>query len=150
MAKADLHKTALDHSAGALVAHASRLLHQALALAQQPLGLAPAQYKILVQLWAQDAQTQRDLVLKLDIEQSTIGSTLNRMERDGLIQRRPNPQDGRSQFICLTARSKKLKGPAIQLANRINEKALSGFTAAERAQFFALMEKFIKTIKKKR
>lgn len=150
MAKFDLNKTASDSSAGAMVAHASRLLHQALALAQQPLGLAPAQYKILVLLWLKDSQTQRDLVLKLDIEQSTIGSTLNRMERDGLIQRRPNPDDGRSQFICLTPRGKKLKAPAMQLANRINEQALSAFSATERAQFFTLMEKFIKNLKKNR
>ncbi len=36
------------------------------------------------------------------VEQATMTATLNRMERDGLVARRTNPQDGRSSLVALT------------------------------------------------
>lgn len=134
-------------SAGAVTSHAARLFIQALAVAQQGLNIAPAQYRLLTELWQEDGLAQKDLIKRLDIEQSTIGNTLNRMVRDGLIERKPHLKDGRSQILCLTPHAKMLKDQAIKNAFRINEKALSGFTEVERQQFFLLMEKMIKALK---
>ena len=134
-------------SVGAVVSHAARLLTQALAEAQKTLPLAPAQYRILIELWRQDELTQQDLVQKLDIEQSTVGNTINRMERDGLIHRQPNPNDGRSQVICLTARAKELQGPATSVAHEINEDVLSEFSEAEKTQFFEFIDRIIRRLK---
>lgn len=136
-----------DHSAGAAIAHAARLMSQTLAEAQQDLNIAPAQYRILTELWKYGGLTQRDLVARLDIEQSTIGNTLSRMERDGLIQRKPHPTDGRAQIIGLTARARKLKEPAMAIGAKINNVALSGFSAAEKAQFREFMNRIISALK---
>lgn len=136
-----------DTSAGAVTSHAARLFVQALAAAQQTLHIAPAQYRILHELWQQDGLAQKDLIARLDIEQSTIGNTLNRMVRDGLIERLPHPKDGRSQILGLTQHAKRLKDQAVKAAYRINEKALSGFSEEERGQFFLLMDKMIKALK---
>lgn len=137
----------LDQSPGALVAHATRLLTQALTLALQPLNLAPAQFKLLVLLWQEDGLTQRDLVQRLDIEQSTVGNTLNRMERDGLIERHPHPLDGRAQIIQLTPRGHRLKKPAMEATWHISKNAMAGFSPAEKQKFFELMNKFVATLK---
>lgn len=136
-----------DHSAGAAVSHAARLMLQTLADAHQGLRIAPAQYRILTELWKYGGLTQRDLVARLDVEQSTIGNTLNRMERDGLIQRKQHPTDGRAQIIGLTARARKLREPAMAIANKINNAALSGFSAAEKAQFHEFMNRIISALK---
>lgn len=132
---------------GAMVAIAARLLQQSLAQAQQHLGIAPAQFRILYQLWLEDGLTQKDLVERLNIEQSTMGNTLSRMERDGLIERKPHPYDGRAQLLCLTKRAQDLKDPAIENAKRVNESALSAFAEDEKEQFTALMQKLLKTLK---
>jgi DNA-binding MarR family transcriptional regulator len=82
----------------------------------RPLSLATAQFAVLLHLWENDGLTQRDLVERLDLEQATVGNTLNRMERDGLILRKPHPDDGRSQIICITDRARALRAAATRSA----------------------------------
>ena len=48
-------------------------------------------------------QPQRELVRLAAVEQSTMAKTLARMERDGLIQRTPDPNDRRSALISLSS-----------------------------------------------
>jgi DNA-binding MarR family transcriptional regulator len=65
-----------------------------------------------------------------------MANTLNRMERDGLIERKPSPQDGRVQLIYPTQRALELEAEAKTRAQAINQLALSGFTNQERQAFF--------------
>lgn len=130
-------------SVGAVVSHAARLLTLALADAHKSLALAPAQYRILVELWQEDGLTQHALVQKLDLEQSTVGTTLSRMERDGLIQRQPHLNDGRSQLIHLTPHAKALQAPATAAASQINNDILSDFSEREQAQLFEFIDRII-------
>lgn len=139
---------AFSASLGAVVSHAARLLTQALADAHKTLPLAPAQYRVLVELWQTEHLTQQELVQKLDIEQPTVGSTINRMERDDLIQRQPHPRDGRSRVICLTEKAKRLKIPATNAAEEINKNVLSDFSDAEKEQFFKFLDRIINKLKK--
>ena len=131
MAAPALSPSFRNRSAGFLANHMARLFAQALAEALQPLGLAPAQFMTLVELWREDGLTQRDLVRRLDVEQATMASTLNRMSRDGLIKRRPHPNDNRAQLITLTPRAKALEGPAIEAARAVNARALGSLSEDE-------------------
>lgn len=128
-----------SQSAGYLANHMARLFAQGLHDRIRPLGLAPAQFMTLLELWGADGLTQSDLVSRLDVEQATMANTLIRMERDGLIVRKPHPEDRRSQQIWLTAKARALRDPATQAASAQNEKALSGLTERQRQQFLDLM-----------
>jgi DNA-binding MarR family transcriptional regulator len=98
-----------DSSAGFLANHMARLFASALAEGLRPLGIAPAQFMVLLELWREDGLTQRDLVERLDVEQATMASTLNRMERDGLIERRAHATDRRAQLIHATDKARGLE-----------------------------------------
>lgn len=124
-----------DDSAGFLVNHMARLFERALKERIQPLGLAPAQFMTLLELWEGDGLTQRDLVHRLDVEQATMANTLARMERDGLIVRRANPRDARSQTVHLTPKAAAMREPAIAAASAVNATALDGFSEKEQAAF---------------
>jgi DNA-binding MarR family transcriptional regulator len=126
-------------SAGYLTNHLARLFAQALHERVRPLGLAPAQFMTLLELWAEDGLTQRELVTRLDVEQATMANTLARMERDGLIVRRPHPADGRAQQVWLTAKARALEGPATAAARSVNQAALEGLSDDERRQLLALL-----------
>ena len=58
-------------STGFQANHMARLLTQALAEILRPLGLAPAQFIVLIELWDGEALTQKDLMGRLDVEQAT-------------------------------------------------------------------------------
>lgn len=132
-----------QRSAGFLANHMARLFANGLQQRIRPLGLAPAQFMTLLALWEQDGLAQRDLVQRLDVEQATMANTLARMERDGLIERRLHPGDGRSQSVHLTAKAIALREPATTAARAQNEAALGGFSEEERRTFLDLMRRAI-------
>ncbi len=134
-------------SAGFLANHMARLfaigLHQRIA----PLGIAPAQFMALLELWGEnDGLTQRVLVERLDVEQATMANTLARMQRDGLIEKKPHPSDKRAQLICLTKKAINLKPEAIAAAAAQNKLALSGLSDEEHKKFLELMGTVIKSM----
>lgn len=132
-----------QHSAGFLANHMARLFAIRLGGRLAPLGLATAQFAVLMELWENDAATQKQLVERLDIEQATVGNTLNRMERDGLIVRKPHPQDGRAQVICLTPKARGLETIATRNAAAVNAEALADLSAEERAMLLDLMRRVV-------
>ena len=130
-------------SAGYLANHMARLFANALHERIRPLGLAPAQFMTLLELWEEDGLTQKDLVRRLDIEQATMANTLKRMERDGLIVRQENPTDRRAQLIRLTDKARSLQDDATAAANEVNGTALSGLSEDERRAFIKTMARVI-------
>jgi DNA-binding MarR family transcriptional regulator len=132
-----------NQSAGYLINHLARIFFQALAREIGPMGLAPGQFMVLLELWREDGLTQRDLVERLDVEQATLANTLARMERDGLIRRSPHPTDGRAQSIRLTERARRLESPATKAADGINRRLLADLSVDDRQRFLSTMRKLI-------
>ena len=135
-------------SAGYLANHMARLFALGLQERIRPLGLAPAQFMTLLELWNEENLTQKDLVQRLDIEQATIANTLNRMQRDGLITRHANPDDRRAQLIRLTEKARALREDATRAAQAQNETALAGFSPGEREAFLAMMTRAIDAMRR--
>ena len=136
-----------NRSAGILASEIARLYAAALQGALQPLGLSRAQYLALSELWLEDGLTQRQLAERVGVEQATMANTLVRMERDGLIEKKPNPDDGRSQQIWLTEVARRLQAPATDAAARANEIVAEGLPVAERELFFSMLARVIANLR---
>lgn len=134
-------------SPGYVTNHLARLFALRLAEAIAPLGLSPGVFPALLELWERDGQTQAELARALDIEQPTMAATLDRMERDALIRRVPDPEDGRRRRVLLTQKARALRDPATQAAGRENARATKGFSDAEAEQLLALMHRAIANLK---
>ena len=130
-------------SAGYLTNHLARLFARALTPRIKPLGLSTGTFPAMLELWAEDGLTQRDLVERLDIEQATMANTLARMERDGLIRRGPDPEDGRRQRVWLTDQGRAMQAPAVAAAASVNAEALSVLSEPERAEFLRLLSRLV-------
>lgn len=131
------------HSIGYLSNHTARLFALLLAQRLKPLGIAPAQFPILVQLWQQDGLSQNELVERADLAQATIANTLGRMERDGLIERVANPDDARSRLIVLTDKAWGLQNQATDIAMTINREVLAVLSSDEQAQLLDMMNRIV-------
>jgi len=132
-----------ESSAGYLANQMARLFAAGLHRRIKPLGLSPGQFPTLIALWGKEGRTQKELVRLLDIEQATLANTLARMERDGLISRRPSEEDGRVQEIFLTDKAKALEDRALSSALAQNAETLAGFSEDEKAQFLDFMRRAI-------
>lgn len=98
------------------------------------LGLAFGQLPVLVTLKSAGALSQAELVRIAQVEQASMAQLLNRMERDGLVKRVPDPADGRSRLVLLTARASRQLSKGKSVMDEACETALAGFSAHERAQ----------------
>ena len=109
----------------------------------KPLGFGVGHLPVLVALREGKASTQGDLARFARIEQSPMAQMLARMERDGLIVRTPDPTDGRSRHIMLTAQARARLPEAIATLFAGNQEALRGFTRDEAAQLVVLLKRLI-------
>lgn len=92
-----------EQSLGYMVNWAARLFAREMDEALRPFGLMSGQLPVIFALADGKQQPQRELVRLAAVEQSTMAKTLARMERDGLIQRTPDPNDRRSALISLSS-----------------------------------------------
>ena len=95
------------------------------------LGLALAQLPVLGALKEGASLPQKELARLAQIEQPTMAQLLARMERDGLIRRKPDPVDKRSSLISLTPPALKKLPQARELLLEGNRVALAGFSERE-------------------
>jgi MarR family transcriptional regulator for hemolysin len=112
----------------------------------KPLGFGVGHLPVLVALRDGRASTQRDLARFAKIEQPPMAQMLARMERDGLIQRTPDPADGRSSQVSMTHAAEACLPSAIAVLRRGNSDALDGFTEEEAAQLGALLKRLISNL----
>lgn len=109
----------------------------------KPLGFGVGYLPALVALKEGVASSQRDLARFARIEQPSMAQMMVRMERDGLIERRPDPDDRRSSRVALTPTALARLPEACAALFEGNREALDGFSQAEAEQFVALLGRLI-------
>jgi MarR family transcriptional regulator, transcriptional regulator for hemolysin len=109
----------------------------------KPLGFGVGHLPVLVALRDGKASTQRDLARFARIEQPPMAQMLARMERDGLIRRTPDPDDGRSQRVVLKDAALARLPEAIAVLFQGNRDALEGFTDQEAEHFVDLLTRLL-------
>jgi DNA-binding MarR family transcriptional regulator len=121
----------VDDNLGYLVNRTARLMAQMFSRRLRSHGVALAQWAILLFLYAEDGRTQRDLARVVAIEPPTVARTIDRMVRDGLVEREPHPRDGRATRIRLTPRALALREQLIAESIAANQHAARVLTAGE-------------------
>ena len=128
---------------GHLISLAARGFVRLSELRLKPLGFGAGHLPVLVALQTGRAHTQRDLARFARIQQPPMAQMLARMERDGLIRRTPDPDDGRSSRVVLTKLARRRLPKAISTLFEGNREAMDGFSEDEIAQLLTLLERLI-------
>jgi len=134
---------------GYQIALLNRLYDRRLQDALGDLGVAPGQFAPLVMLFEQDGLTQAELCRRINVEQPTMANTLDRMERDGLIRRQPDPEDRRRATVHLTDRANDIRNAVMDRARQVSGLAVHRFTIAEQEQLFAMLARMTENLKDK-
>lgn len=113
------------------------------ALDRRLLNGSAGQMPVFLALVDGNAYTQTELARIASVEQPTMANTLARMERDGLIERTPDPADRRSSLVSLNKLGRKRAAEAMEAALAVNEVAFARLSAAERKTFFDLLHRVI-------
>lgn len=75
----------------------------------KPLGITYTQYITFMVLWEQDGIPVGDIGSRLFLDNGTLTPLLKKMEKQGWIERKRNPQDERQVLIYLTDKGKAMK-----------------------------------------
>ena len=128
---------------------AARLFARAIDQRLKAIGVSSGQLPVFFALAGGKALSQKELARLAAIEQPTMASTLARMERDGLIERKPDPDDGRSSLVSLSATARQKAGLVMQAITEINAGALEALTETERAAFLDSLAKIIAALERR-
>jgi DNA-binding MarR family transcriptional regulator len=137
-----------SHSATYLANQLAKGFARSLQQRSSSLGFSPGQFPVLLELWQQDGLTQKQLLDKLEVEQATVANTLARMQRDGLIERIPHPDDKRAKIITLTALGRSLEARAVEVAAEADAALFSGFKRFERDLMIEYMRMILENARK--
>lgn len=96
----------------------------------------------LISLDPEEGTPTTTLGPKMGIESTSISRTLKSMEKKGLIERRANPDDGRSMLIFLTEHGKEMREYSKSVVRTFDESVRKNISTEEIKTF----EKVAKTI----
>ena len=100
-----------------------------------PYRLTTTQFFLLTALYEEDGILISTLARKVALDRATLTGLLDRMERDDLIERRPDAGDRRAIRIYLTQKSQGLRQELTDLYHRNNNVFLSLLTQEEKNLF---------------
>jgi MarR family transcriptional regulator for hemolysin len=134
-----------ETSAGYLTNWAARLFARAL---ERRLGTGSGPMPVFFALQDGRALTQKELAISATVEQPTMANTLNRMERDGLVVRTPDPNDRRSAQVSLTPLGLERAEAAFKVALEVNGIATDALKPEERPLFYDMMRRIVAALER--
>lgn len=132
-----------------LLKKANRLLIKKANELLKPYQITHAYTYFLMELYHQDGLTQSDMHKRIGIEQPTAVRTLDRMERDGFILRKPSPSDRRVMLIYLTEKANDCRKAINICSKQLNDIALKGFNEEEKSNFNHLINRLNHNLEKR-
>jgi MarR family transcriptional regulator, transcriptional regulator for hemolysin len=109
----------------------------------RPLGFGMSHLPVLFALEEREPLSQKELAQAARVEQPTMAEALARMERDGVVQREPNPHDKRGSLTSLTPAAR-VRLPDVKAALwRGEDEATAALSAKEKAQLIELLKRVV-------
>nr|WP_294917121.1 MarR family transcriptional regulator [uncultured Neokomagataea sp.] len=109
-------------------------------------GLQPGEFDVLATLrrgGAPYALTPTALYEAAMISSGSMTNRIDRLEKSGLVERRPNPTDGRGTHVGLTAKGLAMIDQAVEVHVKTQHDVVNGLNEEEQSQLSQLLGKLI-------
>ena len=110
---------------------------------EEGLGLTPAQARILLALHFHGPLNQQSLAMHTDVDPSTLVSTLDVMERDGMAVRDKKPGDRRAHIVSLTERGERRVPRLFELWDAVEADLTRDMGAEKRKRMLSMVQQLI-------
>lgn len=120
---------------GHLLARTCKLLRTRVHARLEEVGLYRGQQFVLLVLWDSEGLTHSELAREVLVRPATATNLLKRMEKAGLVERRPDPDDQRVSRVYLTDAARSMRDTVEATWQQIDEQILAGFSSEERVLF---------------
>ncbi len=113
-----------------LISDVARLLRTHADQRAGQFGMTRAQWAVLARLESNEGLKQSELADMLDLQPITLTRLVDRLCANGLIERRPDPDDRRAKRLYLTAQARPLMDRLAELGQDMMKAVLDGFDLA--------------------
>ena len=121
-----------ENSIGYLIHEVARLMRRRFEDEASVHGFTLPQWRALAEIYRSEAIAQVSLAAALDVDQMTVSGIVSRLEKRGLIDRYPDPNDSRAKLAKLTPAGLALVTNAKNVGRALYENALDGLSPADR------------------
>ena len=125
---------------GYLIGDVSRMIRTVYDRRVEPLGLTRAQWRVITRLNRLESCTQTELASALEIEKTTLGKLIERLEAKGWVERQDDPKDARSKCLYLSERARPLLDKMNKEAEKVVTGVFAGLSKKEASQLLGLLE----------
>ncbi|WP_353118998.1 MarR family transcriptional regulator [Nitratidesulfovibrio sp.] len=109
-------------------------------------GAHRGQGRVLAMLADRDGLSPRDLAALLRVQPPSLSELLDKLSRDGSIERRRHEEDQRMSSVFLTEKGRAMVDEVRQARKDAAETTLAGLTAEEQENLSALLDKLIASL----
>ena len=131
----------IETSVGFLLAKAHQCLYGRFRDLLAPQGITPPQFALLAFLWQEDGRSQRALSAITEIDRTTLSGLVDRLQKQGLVRRQPDPGDRRAWLVCLTDAGRDLEARVAPLAQELRRQVMGNLAPGEYEELCRLLGK---------
>lgn len=124
---------------GFILTDTARLLRRNFNRRAHDLGLTRAQWGVLTHLRRQNGRRQTDLACLLELQPISLTRLIDRMVKNGWVERRDDPEDRRTKRIFLTEKVTPVLSQLSEMGRETREEAQAGISQKERDQLLQLL-----------
>lgn len=119
--------------------HASRQFAERIAAA----GLNPPLFRVLNLVDAAEGRSQQAIGQAIEVPASRMVALVDELEQEGLVERRPDPEDRRVRALYLTRKGRKALTRGREIAKRHEDELTQGLGASDRKRLLDLLQKMV-------
>ncbi len=112
----------------------------------QPLGITRVQWIALYFLGEKESITQKELAEKMNIKDSTLARLIDRMEKEGYVERVKNSGDRRFTNLVLTAKGSKSREKYLVEGEKLSAQCSKNISKEEIEIFTKVLKKMLDNI----
>lgn len=127
-----------DEYIGYVLSDVARLIRTVFDRRVRDIGLTRAQWLVLTRLYRRPGASQTELADMLEIDRASAGRMIDRMQKNGWVERRADSEDRRINRLYLTADARRAHKDMWAVAEATVDDALAPLSIAEREQFTRL------------
>jgi DNA-binding MarR family transcriptional regulator len=120
--------------------------HQRLAGLLRPLDITVAQFDALANLFVKDGASQQELATQLLVTKGNVTGLVTRLEERGLVERRADPDDRRTNRLFLTRDGRRIAQRALVIQRDLVESMMRALNAGERETLRALLDRLVERL----
>ncbi|MFD1217186.1 MULTISPECIES: MarR family winged helix-turn-helix transcriptional regulator [Microbulbifer] len=136
-----MHTTDTEAQLGFELHTAARLLKRNFDRRAKAHGMTRSRWQVLWMLNKEQGLKQAEIAERMDVAPITLARQIDQLEQEGLVERRPDPQDRRCFRVFLTPAAEPVLVILRGLAGEVRDEALAGISAEELEQLTNLLSR---------